>query len=90
MRQRGSGNVAATPDLVAERDGRVWSPDLCQITLWKISSATDRLRFWFGLTARLTNCCFRHCISIPNTRSKIFNQTLQIEYFKELSVWYAV
>jgi len=42
MRQRGSGNVAATPDLVAERDGRVWSPDLCQITLWKIASATDR------------------------------------------------
>jgi hypothetical protein len=41
MRYTGSGNVAATPDLITERVGGDWSLGPCQITLWKIAFGTD-------------------------------------------------
>jgi hypothetical protein len=41
MGYMGSGNAAATPALIAERDGGDWSLRPCQITFWKITSGTD-------------------------------------------------
>lgn len=41
MGYRGSDNIAATPDLIAERDGSDRPLGPCQITLWKIASGTD-------------------------------------------------